>query len=87
MSAIVAAVGTGAALMGTIDGMKADGANPEVIVLEPLQSAPLTTGKGGPHRIEGIGVGFAPPFIDQSQLREVRAMDEERAFVMCRRLA
>ncbi|MSQ74831.1 MAG: pyridoxal-phosphate dependent enzyme [Rhodoferax sp.] len=83
----VAAVGTGAALMGTVDGMRAAGANPAVIALEPLQSALLTTGKGGPHRIEGIGVGFAPPFIDQSQLREVRAIDEERAFVMCRRLA
>ncbi|MEK9720263.1 MAG: cysteine synthase family protein [Quisquiliibacterium sp.] len=84
---IVAAVGTGAALMGTVDGLRAAGANPAVIALEPLQSALLTTGKGGPHKIEGIGVGFVPPFIDQSQLREVRAIDQERAFAMCRRLA
>jgi cysteine synthase A len=84
---IVAAVGTGAALMGAVDGLRAAGANPAIIALEPLQSALLTTGKGGPHRIEGIGVGFVPPFIDQSLLREVRAIDEERAFAMCRRLA
>lgn len=83
----VAAVGSGAALMGAVDGLRAAGANPAVIALEPLQSALLTTGKGGPHRIEGIGVGFVPPFIDQSLLREVRAIDEERAFAMCRRLA
>ena len=58
---LVAAVGTGAALMGAADGLAAAGAMPGVIALEPLQSPLLTTGRGGPHRVEGIGVGFAPP--------------------------
>jgi len=84
---LVAAVGTGAALMGTADGLRAAGVHPAVIALEPLQSPLLTTGQGGPHRVEGIGVGFAPPFLDRSQLQAVRAIDEERAFAMCRRLA
>ncbi len=35
----------------------------------------------------GIGVGFVPPFLDRSQLKDVRAIDQERAFEMCRRLA
>ena len=84
---LVAAVGTGAALMGAADGLRAAGANPAVIALEPLQSPLLTTGKGGPHRVEGIGVGFVPPFLDRSQIKEIRAIDQERAFEMCRRLA
>lgn len=84
---LVAAVGTGAALMGAADGLKAAGANPAVIALEPLQSPLLTTGKGGPHRVEGIGVGFVPPFLDWSQIKDVRAIDQERAFETCRRLA
>jgi len=84
---LVAAVGTGAALMGTADGLRAAGVDPAVIALEPLQSPLLTTGKGGPHRVEGIGVGFEPPFLDRSQLQDIRAIDEERAFAMCRRLA
>ena len=84
---LVAAVGTGAALMGAADGVRAAGANPAVIALEPRQSPLLTTGKGGPHRVEGIGVGFVPPFLDRSQLKDVRAIDQERAFEMCRRLA
>ena len=84
---LVAAVGTGAALMGAADGLRAAGANPAIVALEPLQSPLLTTGKGGPHRVEGIGVGFVPPFLDRSQIESVRAIDQERAFEMCRRLA
>jgi cysteine synthase A len=84
---LVAAVGTGAALMGAADGLCEAGAHPAVIALEPLQSPLLTTGKGGPHRIEGIGVGFEPPFLDRQTLQGIRAIDEERAFAMCRRLA
>lgn len=84
---LVAAVGTGAALMGAADGLRAAGVNPAVIALEPLQSPLLTMGRGGPHRIEGIGVGFVPPFLDRSQLKDVRAIDQERAFEMCRKLS
>jgi cysteine synthase len=84
---LIAAVGTGAALMGTADGLRNEGVEPAVIALEPLQSPFLTTGKGGPHRVEGIGVGFEPPFLDRSRLQEIRAVDQERAFEMCRRLA
>ncbi len=84
---ICAGVGTGAALMGTVDGLEAAGVHAEVIALEPAQSPLLTTGRGGPHRVEGIGVGFAPPFLDRSRLAGIRAVDQEEAFAMCRRLA
>lgn len=87
VDALIAAVGTGAALMGTADGLRNAGVEPAVIALEPLQSPFLTTGKGGPHRVEGIGVGFEPPFLDRSRLRDIRAVDQDRAFAMCRRLA
>ncbi len=87
LDALVAAVGTGAALMGTADGLMATGIEPMVVALEPLQSPLLTTGQGGPHRVEGIGVGFEPPFLDQSRVTDVRAIDQEQAFAMCRRLA
>ena len=87
VDALISAVGTGAALMGTADGLRQAGASPAVIALEPLQSPFLTTGKGGPHLVEGIGVGFEPPFLDRSALREIRAIDQHRAFEMCRRLA
>ncbi|MGI3184744.1 PLP-dependent cysteine synthase family protein [Nioella aestuarii] len=84
---LVAAVGTGAAMMGTVDGLAAAGQTPDVIALEPLQSPLLTTGTGGPHKVEGIGVGFEPPFLDRSRLCDIRTVDQDAAFDMCRRLA
>jgi cysteine synthase A len=47
----------------------------------------LTTGKAGAHRVEGIGVGFEPPFLDRDRLYAIRAIDQELAFDMCRELA
>lgn len=84
---LVSAVGTGAALMGTMDGLEKAGVSPDIIALEPLQSPFLTTGKGGPHKVEGIGVGFEPPFLDRARLYDIRAIDQAAAFSMCRRLA
>ena len=81
-----AAVGTGAALMGTFDGLVESNVQAEAIAFEPLQSPFLTTGKGGPHRVEGIGVGFEPPFLDRTKLKEIRAIDQGQAFKMCQRL-
>ncbi|WP_420396157.1 PLP-dependent cysteine synthase family protein [Nioella sp.] len=84
---LVSAVGTGAALMGTADGLAKAGQTPDVIALEPAQSPLLTTGKGGPHKVEGIGVGFEPPFLDRTRLTDIRTVDQDAAFAMCRRLA
>jgi cysteine synthase A len=81
------AVGTGAALMGSLDGIHAAGQRPEVVAVEPLQSPLLSTGKGGGHRVEGVAVFPEPPFLDRSVLRDVRTVDQDRAFAMCRRLA
>ena len=82
-----ASVGTGGALMGTYDGLLDSNLNPDLVALEPAQSPLLTTGKGGPHKVEGIGVGFEPPFLDRGCLSEIRTVDQEIGFAMCRRLA
>lgn len=87
LDVLVSAVGTGAALMGAADGLTQAGVTAQVIALEPLQSPLLTTGKGGAHRVEGVGVGFEPPFLDRGRLSDIRAIDQEQGFEMCRRLA
>ena len=84
---ICAGVGTGGALMGAVNGLVSKGVRPDVIALEPAQSPLLTTGVGGPHRVEGIGVGFEPPFLDRTRCAEIRTVDEGFAMEMCRRLA
>jgi len=82
-----ASVGSGGVLMGTFDGMIELQSNIDLIALEPTQSPFLTKGFGGPHKVEGIGVGFEPPFLDRSKITEIRAIDQVKAFNMCRRLA
>ncbi|MQG39995.1 MAG: cysteine synthase family protein [SAR202 cluster bacterium] len=84
---LCSAVGTGGALMGTYSGFVKSGMQPQLIALEPLQSPILTKGKGGSHKVEGIGLGFEPPFLDKEKLDDVRAIDQEKAFDMCRILA
>jgi len=84
---ICGGVGTGGALMGAANGLEAKGVQLDVIALEPTQSPLLTTGVGGPHRVEGIGVGFEPPFLDRTRCADIRTVDETFAMDMCRRLA
>lgn len=84
---LCASVGTGGAIMGCWKGLVQNGITADVVAFEPLQSPFLTTGKGGAHQVEGIGVGFEPPFLDRSVLADIRAIDQELGFTMCRRLA
>lgn len=87
LDVLCASVGTGAALMGSVDGLLSKGANPKVFAVEPDQSPLLTTGKSGGHQVEGIAVFPEPPFLDRSVLSGVRTVDQHKGFEMCRRLA
>jgi cysteine synthase len=80
-------VGTAGMLMGVSRALKARGAQTKIVALEPNSSPVLTTGKGGPHRVEGIAAGFRPPHLKDGQYDEVRTVDEQEARAMARRLA
>ena len=82
-----AAVGTGAAMMGTLDGLHKMGVHPDVVALEPTESQLLTTGVSGAHKVEGIAVFPEPPFLERSVLKEILTIGQDRAFELCRRLA
>ncbi len=82
-----ASIGTAGALMGAVKGLNERGRKPKVFGFEPSQSPFLTTGKGGGHRIEGIGIGFEPPFLERGCLKDILTIDQEQAFKMCRELA
>lgn len=73
--------------MGTWQGLVKSGSSPRVVAFEPMQSPFLTTGKGGAHQVEGVGVGFEPPFLDRAVLSDIRTVNQEMGFSMCRRLA
>jgi cysteine synthase len=72
--------------VGTV-ALKVRGAQTKIVALEPRSSPVLTTGKGGPHRVEGIAAGFRPPHLKDGQDDEVHTVDEQEARAMARRLA
>lgn len=87
IDAFCAGVGTAGMLMGLSRALKAHGATTKIVALEPSSSPVLTTGKGGPHRVEGIAAGFRPPHLKDGQFDEVRTVDEQEARAIARRLA
>ena len=69
VDAFVAMVGTAGMLVGVSKALKQAGSAARIIALEPNTSAFLTTGKGGPHRVEGTAAGFWPPHLDAGLVR------------------
>jgi len=87
ITAFCAAVGTGGMLVGVSRALRAAKCGARIVALEPAESPLLTTGKGGAHRVEGVGVGFRPPHLRDSDYDEVRTVPEIAARAMARRLA
>lgn len=85
VSVFCAGVGTAGMIAGVSTALKPGGCR--IVALEPDGSPVLTTGKGGAHRVEGIGVGFVPPHLTPNIYDEARAVSEAEARAMARRLA
>jgi cysteine synthase len=83
----VQSVGTAASLRGTATVLKHYNPNIKVIAVEPGESAVLSGGQPGPHKIEGIGIGYTPPLWDPSLVDEIVPVKTEDAKIMTRRLA
>jgi cysteine synthase A len=81
------AVGTGGLLMGVARALRRADHGVGIVALEPDGSPVLTTGRGGTHRVEGIGTGRVPPHYDASMVSEARAISEADARRLVRRLA
>jgi cysteine synthase A len=87
VDAFAGAVGTAGMLTGVSKAFAEVGAATKVVALEPSTSPFLTTGKGGPHRVEGTAAGFWPPHLVKGSFHEARAIDEEEARALARRAA
>ncbi|KAL0933772.1 cysteine synthase a [Colletotrichum truncatum] len=81
------AAGGAGMVMGTAKILKASRPETRVLVLEPESSPVITKGTGGTHGVEGISPGFVPPLLDEALYDEARAISEDEARKMCRRLA
>jgi cysteine synthase A len=87
LDAFCGAVGTGGMLSGVFRALRDGGSGARVVALEPASSPALTEGRGGPHRVEGIGTGRIPPHMTAKPYHEARAVQEEDARAMALRLA
>lgn len=87
VDAFCGATGTAGMLVGVSRALKAAGSRARIVALEPAGSPMLTAGRGGPHRVEGTAPGFVPPHLAARDYDEARAVDEEEARTMARRLA
>jgi cysteine synthase A len=87
IDAFCAGVGTAGMIVGVSRGLKRGGSHARIVALEPESSAVITTGKGGPHRVEGIAAGFVPPHLKREEYDEARSIPEQEARVMARHLA
>jgi cysteine synthase A len=87
VSAFVQSVGTAASLRGVAAVLRRRNPGVRIIAVEPGESAVLSGGAPGAHRIEGIGVGYAPPLWDPGLVDEIIPVPTADAEAMARRLA
>ena len=83
----VAGVGTGGTLTGVGAFLKEKKPNVKVVAVEPASSPVLSTGRGGPHKIQGIGAGFVPAVLDTDIYDEIIPVENDDAFAAGRLLA
>ena len=79
---LIAGVGTGGTLTGTGEYLKSQNPNVKVVALEPASSPVLKTGKGGAHKIQGIGAGFVPDVLNTKIYDEIFEAENEDAFCL-----
>lgn len=76
----VAGVGTGGTVTGVGEYLKSRKPEVKVVAVEPASSAVLSTGKAGPHKIQGIGAGFVPDVLNTRIYDEIIPVTNEDAF-------
>ena len=83
----IAGVGTGGTLTGVGEYLKSQKPDVKVVALEPAASPVLSEGKGGPHKIQGIGAGFVPDVLNTKIYDEIYKADNDEGFAAAKLLA
>ncbi|MEK6674729.1 MAG: cysteine synthase family protein [Planctomycetota bacterium] len=87
VDAFIQCVGTAASSRGVATVLKRHKPNIKIVVVEPAESAVLLGGQAGPHKIEGVGIGYIPPLWEPRLVDEIVPVTTADAKDMARRLA
>lgn len=87
IDAFVQSTGTAASVRGVSEALRSHKPDMRTIAVEPAESAVLSGGPTGVHRIEGVGAGFVVPLWDPSVITGIATVSTEDAMAMARRLA
>lgn len=87
VDAFVQSVGTAASVRGTGERLRQKKQGVRIVAVEPAESAVLSGGKTGSHKIEGVGAGFVVPLWKPESINEIARVSTEEAMAMARRLA
>jgi cysteine synthase len=83
----VAGVGTGGTITGVGEVLKSRNSKLKIVAVEPADSAVLSGGKAGPHKIQGIGAGFVPAILNTAILDAIVTVKNQDAMDTARLLA
>ena len=87
IDAFVHCVGTAASSRGVATVLKRYKPGVKIVVVEPAESSVLLGGQAGPHKIEGVGIGYTPPLWDATLVDDILPVKTDEAKEMARRIA
>jgi cysteine synthase A len=87
VDAFVHSVGTAASIRGTATVLRHHTADVRIVAVEPAESSVLRGAAPGPHKIEGVGIGYTPPLWEPALVDEIVPIGTDEAKAMARRLA